>query len=57
MNIAKYYRCSWAPYYYNVHIFTNGYYAGVGRFCESLDELITFCKYYECEKIEKIPEV
>lgn len=25
-------------YPYNVHIITNGYYAGVGRFCRTVDE-------------------
>lgn len=57
MKKAIFYRCSWAPYYYNVHILIDGIYCGVGRFCESKQELIDFCKYYEVETIERITEV
>lgn len=57
MKEAVFYKCSWAPYYLNVHILIDGVYAGIGRFCETAEELAEFCKYYEVEKITRIEEV
>ena len=31
-------------YPYNVQIMTDGQYAGKGKFCRNLDEVIDFCK-------------
>jgi hypothetical protein len=52
-NKAIWYRCSFVPYYYNVHIITNGYYCGIGRFCDTWEELIAFCKAYNVTEIRK----
>lgn len=51
---AVYKRVDFAPYYYNVHILVNGYYAGVGRFCDTLEEVKAFAEYHKAETIERV---
>ena len=53
MNKAIYTITDFAPHYYNVHIITDGHYAGVGRFCETEQEMIDFCKSYNVAEIKK----
>lgn len=53
MNKAVYSICSFSPYYYNVHIITDGYYCGIGRFCESWHEVVEFCNRYNVVEIKK----
>lgn len=52
-NKAVYHITSFAPHYYNVHILTNGYYCGIGRFCTTWDEVVAFCKYYNVKEIRQ----
>ena len=54
MKKAVYTITTFYPHYYNVHIIINGLYAGVGRFCETYEEMEAFCKHYGVEKIEKM---
>lgn len=60
MNTAIIERCNIAPYpnsnvtyHYNVQIVTNGYYCGVGRFCETFEEVQRFCMEYNVKSIQK----
>lgn len=53
MNKAIYTITDFAPHYYNVHIITDGHYAGIGRFCESYAEMIAFCKRYNVTEIKR----
>lgn len=54
MNKAIYNITDFAPHYYNVHILTDGVYCGIGRFCETEQEMIDFCKSYNVVEIKKI---
>ena len=54
MNTAVYNITNFFPYYYNVHILTNGIYCGVGRFCETAEEMIRFCNKYNVTEIKRI---
>lgn len=54
MNTAVYNITDFVPYYYNVHILTDGVYCGVGRFCDTWDEVVDFCKEYNVQNIKKI---
>ena len=54
MNTAVYNITDFAPNYYNVHILTNGIYCGVGRFCETQEEMIRFCNEYNVTEIKRI---
>lgn len=54
MNIAVYNITDFYPHYYNVHILTDGMYTGVGRFCNTWDEMISFCKEYRVQTIKKL---
>lgn len=56
MKKALYTITSFYPHYYNVHILINGNYAGVGRFCQTFDEMIAFCKYHNVDIIEKMED-
>lgn len=38
---------------YNVHIVSNGYYYGTGRFCKTYKEAIEFSKLYNVIEIRK----
>lgn len=42
--VAVWKRVDFAPYYYVVHLFVDGKYTGIGRFCDTWEEMIEFCK-------------
>ena len=46
-------RLAWAPYYYSVHIVTNGAYEGVGAFCDTWEDVLDFCKAQNVTEIVK----
>ena len=41
------------PYKYNVQIYSNGYYCGNGKYCNTLEEIKVFCDSYNCLSVEK----
>lgn len=59
INKATWHITSFAPYYINVHILTSVdggktfYYAGNGRFCETIEEANAFCKSFNVVSCEK----
>lgn len=53
MNKAIYNITDFEPHYYNVHIITDGYYCGIGRFCKTENEMIEFCRKYDVKEIRK----
>jgi hypothetical protein len=40
-------------YHYNVYIVLDGWYCGIGRWCETWDEVVDYCKIYGVEEIRK----
>ena len=51
MNMLVWKKCGWAPYYYHAHILTDGIYTGIGRFCDTWEDVVEFAKEYNCTKI------
>lgn len=49
---AYYHRWTQAPYYYQVNVLCNGVQLD-GRFCETWEEVIAFCKYHKVEALIK----
>ena len=50
---------NFSDHYFNVHILTKAedgrfHYTGIGRFCDTWEEVVDFARYYGCIEIKKV---